>query len=505
MSIQATDTGNKGPMTPHHAAIHDPAIALESGNYYIFGTHRDFAISHDLVNWEGLDCNITRDYERLFRDVWQSWPKQPGNPDLKGNMWAPDLIWNPVMHKWCMYMSVNGDHYRSLIVLLTADHLDGDWNLVGPVVYSGFDQETAEATDVPRVLGPEPDLSRYRSLKDTKINAIDAGVGFDEEGRLWMNFGSWFGGIWLLELDPSTGLRRYDRSYPTVGDESDAYYGYKLAGGHWVSGEGSYLLHQGDWWYLFLSYGCLNRTGGYQIRLFRSKKINGPYLDQAGNPAIAIGDLSAVEQDHNWTGEKGIRLLSTCRWPAGPSEDADIEVAQGHNSAFRDSDGCLFMVYHTRFINRGEDDYETRIRQLLPTSDGWLTAAPFEYQGIRSHPGEGGPDQSELIGHWQVVINRKSDYFTGDKTDDQGDYRGVNHAEEMTLTEQGTCIGPVGNRDLTDGTWSYDRETGGISLHLADSTYLGTVTRLPDDRNHDIRICLSAIGSNQSIWAVRTA
>ena len=48
-------------------------------------------------------------------------------------MWAPDVIWNETMGKWCMYMSINGANYRSVIVLLTADDIEGDWTYVGPV------------------------------------------------------------------------------------------------------------------------------------------------------------------------------------------------------------------------------------------------------------------------------------------------------------------------------------------------------------------------------------
>ena len=44
------------------------------------------------------------------------------------------------MKKWCMYMSINGANYRSAIVLLTADDIEGDWTYVGPVTYSGFEK-----------------------------------------------------------------------------------------------------------------------------------------------------------------------------------------------------------------------------------------------------------------------------------------------------------------------------------------------------------------------------
>ena len=115
------------PLAPGRVAIHDPAIVEDRGTYYIFGTHRRCARSTDLVHWERFENNLSRNPESVLGNIWEAWPKQPENPDLNGNTWAPDVIWNPVMGKWCMYLSVNGHEFRSVIVLLTADRLDGDW------------------------------------------------------------------------------------------------------------------------------------------------------------------------------------------------------------------------------------------------------------------------------------------------------------------------------------------------------------------------------------------
>ena len=177
------------PLAPGRIAIHDPAIVEDNGTYYVFGTHRRCARSTDLVHWERFENNLTRDPASLLGGIWEAWPKQPENPALEGNTWAPDVIWNDVMRKWCMYLSVNGHEFRSVIVLLTADRLDGDWTYVGPVVYSGFNVDNVGRTDVPRVLGDEAahgDLSRYASLKDTRINAIDAAPIRCDHGALWM-------------------------------------------------------------------------------------------------------------------------------------------------------------------------------------------------------------------------------------------------------------------------------------------------------------------------------
>ena len=72
---------------------------------------------------------------------------------------------------------------------------------------------------MPRVLGEQAahDLpDRYLSLKDTRINAIDAAPIPCEHGEMWMSVGSWFGGIWMFKLDPATGLRDYTAAYPFV-------------------------------------------------------------------------------------------------------------------------------------------------------------------------------------------------------------------------------------------------------------------------------------------------
>ncbi|OZG62057.1 beta-xylosidase [Bifidobacterium lemurum] len=443
------------PLADGRVAIHDPAIVEENGVYYIFGTHRRFAKSRDLVRWERFDNNLSRDPHALLDEIWSDWPSQPENRELEGNTWAPDVIWNETMRRWCMYMSVNGANFRSVIVLLTAEHLNGDWTYAGPVVYSGFTPDNVRLTDVPRVLGDEAsgDLARYQSLKDTRINAIDATPILCEHGEMWMSVGSWFGGVWMFRLDPATGLRDYTTRYPLVKDAADPYYGVKVAGGYWNSGEGSYFVRENGWWYLFMAYGWLGREGGYQIRLFRSKNLVGPYFDQNGNPAISAGEIP-----NNHTRGTGIRLTSSVKWRGGPACDETVEVAQGHNSVLRrGSDGRLFLVYHTRFIARAEEDYETHIRELLPTPDGWLAAAPYEYQGA---PAMAPTARDQLAGEYEIVLHDPHTYFNGKRRGD-GSWEGVNLPRAVTLQEDGRVTegGVVSFHDTSDA--NLPRETDG--------------------------------------------
>ncbi len=507
-------------------AVHDPAIAEENGVYYLFGTHRRFARSCDMVNWERFDNNLSRDPYAVLGGIWQDWPKQPSNPDLLGNTWAPDVIWNSTMRKWCMYMSVNGDQFRSVIVLLTAERLDGDWTYVGPVVYSGFDAENMWPTDVPRVLELEQgsqkaadyDLSRYLSLKDTRINAIDAAPVLSEHGEMWMAFGSWFGGVWMFKLDSKTGLRDYSMRYPLVHDSSDPYYGVKVAGGYWNSGEGAYFMRCNGWWYLFMSYGWLGRTGGYQIRLFRSKSPLGPYVDQNGNCAISAGEIP-----NNQLRGTGIRLTSSILWSGGPANLNDVEVSQGHNSAIqRSKDGRLFLAYHTRFAQRydlnDDEDYESHIRELLPTQDGWLVAAPYEYQGRTACLAI---TTANISGEYEIVRHDPHTFFNG-KTDTCGNPIGVNQAERVALHEDGRITRgdiveffdtPEANLPRkTDGapvcgSWRIigNSATGyccasDVEIKLDDVAYTAVFAVLPRETDGKPVMTFSAIGSNTCIW-----
>lgn len=455
-----------GVDTDHtRVSVHDPSIVKANGVYYSFGSHRAFAKSTDLQHWQTFTNNLNTDYEKIFSEIWNSWPKQDSNPDVTGNMWAPDVIFNKALGKWCMYMSLNGGGFpyqKSVMVLLTADDIEGDWTYVGPVAYSGFQASNAASTDVYRVLGDNADLSRYASLEDTGINMIDANVQYDEQGNLWMSFGSWFGGIWMLKLDSSTGLRDYRTVYKTVANVSDAYYGHKLAGGHGNSGEGSSLVKKGKWWYLFLSYGGLSQTGGYQIREFRSSSITGPYLDQNGNAAVyseKIADDTKIN--------RGLKILSSYQ-QEGSSE---ILTSQGGNSMLLDDDGQVYNVYHTRFVRTtgNLEEHQVRVQQMMTTPDGWLVSAPYEYSGgLRQ---KSAYTEDAVAGEYQVVVHDPTVFYSGGGATSSSIYRAVT----VTLNKDGSISGAAKGRWNVEGTsltLKIDESQKGALLH---GTYVGTV------------------------------
>ena len=403
-------------------SVHDPSIVWEPNTqtYYIFGSHRAAAKTKDLMNWTAFtapwkagDNNdaansvsfatpaVTKvkkgGQEYDFNFDAQAWSKR-GNSgyNIDGNLWAPDVVYNKAMQKWCMYMSVNGDAWFSSIVLLTADNIEGPYSYQAPVVISGFKNGTSyKDTDLEIVIGEQASLpERYNvgnKWGERYPNNIDPCVFYDEEGKLWMSYGSWSGGIWMLELDEETGLRDYDVDYELVGEGNgitvDPYFGKKISGGYYASGEASYIEYIGGYYFLFVTNGGLAaggvandyNNGGYQMRVFRSEKPDGPYVDANGNEAILpryLLNFGASEND----GNRGMNIFGAYGEWGNQTRKNYSERSQGHNSIIAAEDGRTYLVYHTRFQNRGEG-HEVRVHQVFQNEEGWLVAAPFEYTG----------------------------------------------------------------------------------------------------------------------------
>ena len=455
---------------PTHTRVtsHDPGIIKANGKYYIFGSHRAFAKSTDLQHWEYFTNNLVTDYQSVLGDIWEAWPKQDTNPDLAGNMWAPEVVWNPTMDKWCMYLSINGggaQYQKTVMVLLTADDIEGDWTYVGPVIYSGFNADNASQTDVYRVLGEGADLSRYDSLQDTGINAIDASVKYDGND-MWMALGSWFGGIWMIKLDPTTGLRDYTTTYETVPNVSDAYYGHKLAGGYGNSGEGVALTKQGDYWYMFLSYGGLTQTGGYQMREFRSENITGPYVDQNGNSAVYT---QGVSDDKAFN--RGLRILSSY----SQTGSENVKTAQGGNAILTDDDGSVYNVFHTRFVRTegNLEEHQVRVQPMVVSPDGWLVMAPYEKSGtVRQQDAY---TTEQVVGDYEIVVHNPIAFYAGGGDSSDAIY----HAQTVTLNTDGTIGGAATGTWSVDGTavsMTIDTAEEGSLLHGSYTATLGTQT-----------------------------
>ena len=504
-------------------SVHDPSIVVDNSGsqkkYYVYGSHLAAGSSTNLKSWSSAkwtfsssshysnnqttNVRILQGTDTVEADFGpfdaEHWRYTANNPNVSGNQWAPDCIWNPNMEKWCMYMSLNGDDWRSVIVLLTADKITGPYTYQGPVVFSGFQwttpsDQTWKDTDFGLVPGCQNLTSlpsRYSlgsSWGNRWPNCIDPCVFFDDDGQLWMSYGSWSGGIFILKLNKDNGLRDYTVKYNVAGSGNavtqDPYFGKKIAGGYYVSGEGSYIKKIGNYYYLFLSYGGLSAAEGYEMRYFRCETPDGTYKDSKGN--LARFSNYQMNYGPNASSNAGTRLFGAYKWESM----SDAELAQGHNSAFVDSDGKAYIVYHTRFANGGEG-HQVRVHQLYQNSTDWLVAAPYEYTS-----GQYNQDSIEareicsaadIVGTYRMIMHPYKLNYS------QKEYK---TESTIYLSEDGTISGAY------SGTWKLTEEGKSyIQIKIGSTIYYGVVLPQNVSGTNMDAVCFMA-HSNQgvAIW-----
>jgi arabinan endo-1,5-alpha-L-arabinosidase len=106
------------------------------------------------------------------------------------------------------------------------------------------------------------------SENNEDCDAIDPSFCFDPDGRLWLTYGTFFGFVRLVELDPKTG-KRVEGNQPI-----------NIA----IDNEATDLIYRDGWYYLLGDHGtcCSGANSTYNIVVGRSRKVTGPYLDNMG-------------------------------------------------------------------------------------------------------------------------------------------------------------------------------------------------------------------------------
>ncbi len=481
--------------TKSRVSIHDPSVVYHESQqrYYIFGSHKAGAYTHDMKNWtvanpiwrtattynaSNADAFVTPTIKQVTKGGqavsfpvfnakdWSA--RNDASYNIDGNMWAPDVIYNPVMKKWCYYLSINGNDWHSSIILLTSDNITGPYLYQGPVITCGFydTQHSYKETDLELVIGTQSSLpDRYNvgsNWGKRWPHTIDPAVFYDTDGKLWLTYGSWSGGIWMLQLDENTGLRDYDVTYPSTNGSSDQvtsdpYFGKKVAGGLYVSGEGPYIERIGKYYYLFVSYGFYSPDGGYEMRVFRSPQPDGPYTDANGASAIFPRYVMNYGKNGDTRGEKIMGAYN--HWGDMPIG----ECAQGHNSIIAAKDGRTYLLYHTKF-NDGTIGHQVRVHQVFVNKDGWLVAAPFEYNGETVTDTDIATQQpfspEEIAGTYNMMLHKY----------------GMDYTNYEEVTPQAVTLGIDGQvTGSLNGSWAIETGTGYIALTLNDVTYKGVV------------------------------
>jgi arabinan endo-1,5-alpha-L-arabinosidase len=210
--------------------IHDPSTITQSdGKWYTFGTRGGGLVSED--GW-----------------TWTGGPVRPG-----GGV-APDVI--KIGDRYYVAYAVggggmSGGHASQVKIMWTKSldpkSRDFGYHDVG-VVASSNGVENLDAIDPAFLLA---------------------------DGRLWLSYGTYFGSIQIIELDPATGLRVAGNQPVDVAIDMEA----------------TAMMHRDGWYYLLGTHGtcCDGPNSTYNIRVGRSRNVLGPYLDNMGQPLLKGG------------------------------------------------------------------------------------------------------------------------------------------------------------------------------------------------------------------------
>ena len=232
--------------------IHDPStITLCDGKFYTFGTGGGGLMSDD--GW-----------------TWHSGAVRPG-----GGV-APDVI--HIGDRYYMTYAkggggLAGGHASNVYVMWTKtlDPKSPDF---------GFKDETIVASS--------------DGVED--CDAIDPAFLLDPtDGRLWLTYGTYFGYIRIVELDPKTGKRIAGNQPVNIAIDCEA----------------TAMMYRDGWYYLLGTHGtcCDGANSTYNIRVGRSKKVTGPYLDNMGVDMLKGGGKLVVAASGRFVGPGHFGLL----------------------------------------------------------------------------------------------------------------------------------------------------------------------------------------------------
>ncbi|MCA9241378.1 MAG: arabinan endo-1,5-alpha-L-arabinosidase, partial [Planctomycetales bacterium] len=294
---------------------HDPStVIFDNGRYYYLATGDLLAVrsSADLTNWTAEPA--------AFNQV-PSWV--PGTlPGYGGqSLWAPDII-------------KLGSQY----------HLYYSASIFGTKL-SGIGHATSPTLDpnAPNYGWTDQGAPVISSNHGSPYNAIDPSMLLDEDtGRLWMTWGSFNNGIYVKEMNPTTG------------QPLSASPGVNVAApGPTPEIEGAAMVkHDGDY-YLFVNWGgcCSGVDSTYNVRVGRSSSPTGPFLDRDGVNLLSGGGTLFLDDD----GRK---------------------IGPGHFS-FTDAGGQEMFSYH--YYNGDVLGAPTfGLRDLYWTADGWPSLAAVD-------------------------------------------------------------------------------------------------------------------------------
>ncbi len=242
-------------------------------------------------------------------------------PDNKDNgVWAPDVH------------AFNGKYYLYYCYSTFGSRVSG----IGVATNTTLD---------PKTWVDQGAVTRTNDSMD--YNALDPCVFEDAGGKPWLSFGSFFSGIKLIPLDPTTGKQMAGSAVTSLATRPG------------VPGnpiEASYVYYHDGQYYLFVNWDscCAGSKSTYNIRVGRSRTVTGPYLDKSGK-AMTDG---------------GGTLFLGAVFDNGSGRPFDDQTGPGHVGILRDTDG-FWVGTHYEWARDKNGATTLNLNKLAWDSDGW--------------------------------------------------------------------------------------------------------------------------------------
>ena len=349
---------------------HDPCNIMKDGDrYWHFYTANGIAAlsasDSEFKNWQ-LEPSV-------FGDTWPSWINDYV-PDFAGQFWAPACIY--INGQYYLYYSCSTfGALQSAIGVATSPSLNNPtWTDQGVVVNS---------------------LSSGNYL--TTVNAIDPAIFKDDDGKVYMTYGSWFGGIAIVEIDSITGK--------TVGDIT------KVAGGNHQSYEGAYLMKHDGYYYLFINRGlcCSGVNSTYYIIVGRSTSVTGTYTGwntflETDNRFIGPGHIGYNEgrltyHIYDRDDDGAAKLINTTMsWEDGwPVADEVSQTPTG--TSIPDGTYRILAYDDTKVIGVGNDSPSSGANiQLSNFNDDYIAGRSWEITKVNLNEYQISPENYPSVG-----------------------------------------------------------------------------------------------------------
>ncbi|MGM0922731.1 MAG: LamG-like jellyroll fold domain-containing protein [Bacillota bacterium] len=445
-----------------NASVHDPSVIKVDNSFYVFGSHLAAAKTEDFMQWERFASEVNPE-NPLFENVVEEL-KETFDWSQSDTLWASDVIQLEDGKYYMYYNACKGDSPRSALGIAVSDHVEGPYEDTGIILKSGMWDE----------------ISEDGTIYDAGIhpNTVDPDVFFDAEGKLWMMYGSYSGGIFILELDGGTGKPLPDQGY-----------GKKLLGGNHSRIEAPYIQYNPvtDYYYMYLSFGGLDSFGGYNMRVVRSEKPDGPYYDAEGNDMINVkADPNLPLFDDASIEPYGVKLMGNFLFTREIGEPGTGigtgYISPGHNSVYYDEETDeQYLIFHTRFPEKGEQ-HEIRVHKMYMNAEGWPVVSPYRYAG-------------ESLENISV-------------SDISGDYKFINHGKDISSDIKESVIVSLNNDGTisgkSNGTWELTDDNK-VVLKVGGSTYDGVFVRQWDPTSESFVMTFTALSNEGvSIWGSKT-